>query len=290
METLPVEEYKKIKLRELYDLENRAISWSELRFVLNGSWFKRVRTVINSLDNQLKIDDGAYNLFSILLDDLDPVVLNSRLVKVEAVSREQNRLRAYRKSRGELASIQTNQILGSIFEVNIVYAALQSCSSVEVFPKAGKGGSDVEAKLLIDNRPIFIEAKALTYSKHDVAAPYSGYVGSHSIDSMIKQIHDALSEKLAQGKQLQILSKGFPTVLCLALGFNADEISGPWSIESFYQECRSNVSSIVLFGSPFCRNLPKVFHNEKSTFSLSQKERQVFENTFYRSINNNEDT
>ena len=290
METLPVEEYKKIKLRELYDLENRAISWSELRFVLNGSWFKRVRTVINSLDNQLKIDDGAYNLFSILLDDLDPVVLNSRLVKVEAVSREQNRLRAYRKSRGELASIQTNQILGSIFEVNIVYAALQSCSSVEVFPKAGKGGSDVESKLLIDNRPVFIEAKALTYSKHDIAAPYSGYVGSHSIDSMIKQIHDALSEKLAQGKQLQILSKGFPTVLCLALGFNADEISGPWSIESFYQECRSNVSSIVLFGSPFCRNLPKVFHNEKSTFSLSQKERQVFENTFYRSINNNEDT
>ena len=288
METLSVEEYKKIRLRELHDLGNKATSWSELKFVLNGSWFKRVRAVINSWDNQLKIDDGAYNLFRLLLDDLDPAVLNSRLVEIEAVSRDQNRLRAYRKTRGELASVQTNQILGSIFEVNIVYAALQSCSSVEVFPKAGRGGSDVEAKLLIDNRPIFLEAKALTYSKHDLSAPYSGYAGSHSIDSMIKQIHDALSEKLAQGKQLQLLSKEFPTVLCLALGFNADEISGPWGIESFYQECRSNVSSVVLFGSPFCRSLPKVFHNEKSTFSLSQKERRVFENTFYRSIENND--
>ena len=132
METLSVEEYKKIRLRELHDLENKATSWNELRFVLSGSWFKRVRAVIKSWDNQRKIDDGAYNLFRILLDDLDPAVLNSRLVEIEAVSRDQNRLRAYRKSRGELASVQTNQILGSIFEVNIVYAALQSCSSVEV--------------------------------------------------------------------------------------------------------------------------------------------------------------
>jgi hypothetical protein len=261
METLSVEEYKKIRLKELHDLENNATSWSELRFVLDDSWFKRVRAVINRWDNQLKIDDGAYNLFRILSDDLDPTVLNNRLMKVEAISREQNCLRSYRKSRGEFASVQTNQILGSLFEVNIVYAALQSCSSVEIFPKAGKGGSDVEAKLIIDNRPIFIEAKALTYSKHDIAVPYSGYVGSHSIDSMIKQIHDALSEKLAQGKQLQLLSKEFPTVLFLALGFNADEISGLWVIESFYQECQSNVSSVIIFGSHFCRNLVKISHN-----------------------------
>lgn len=290
METLSVEDYKKIRLRELYELEKNAPSWSELKFVLYESWFKRVRAVISRWDDQLKIDDGAYNLFRILLDDLKPKILNKRLARIEAVSRKQGRLRSYRKSRGELASVQTNQILGSLFEINILYAALQSCSSVEVFPKAGKGGSDVEAKLIIDNRPIFIEAKALTYSKHDIAAPYGGYVGSHSIDSMIKQIHDALGEKLTQGKQLQILSKNFPTVLFLALGFNADDISGPWGIESFYQEYQINVSSIILFGSPFCRNLAKVFHNEKSSYSLTQKERQVFENAFCRAIENNVDT
>ena len=114
METLSIEEYKKIRLKELQSLENKTSLWSELRFVLSASWFDRVRAIINSWDDQLKIDDGAYNLFRILLDDLDPGVLNKRLMKVEAISREQNRLRAYRKSRGELASVQTNQILGSI--------------------------------------------------------------------------------------------------------------------------------------------------------------------------------
>lgn len=161
---------------------------------------------------------------------------------------------------------------------------------MEVFPKAGNGGSDVEAKLIIDNRPIFIEAKALTYSKHDIAAPFNGYVGVHPVDSMIKQIHDALGEKLTQGKQLQILSKKFPTVLFFALGFNADDISGPCGVESFYQKCQSNVSSIVLFSSVFCRSIGKVFHNKKSSFHLTQKERQVFENSFHLVTGNNGDT
>lgn len=290
METLSIEDYKKIKLRELQKLEEKAISWSELRFVLNKSWFQRVRAVIERLDNQLKIDDGAYNLFRLLSDDLNPIQLNKKLAKVESISREQSRLRSYRKSRRELASVQTNQILGALFEINIVYAAIVSCSSVEVFPKAGNGGSEVEAKLIIDNRPIFIEAKALTYSKHDIAVPYSGYTGSHSIDSMIKQIHDALSEKLTQGKQLQILSKEFPTVLFLALGFNADEISGPWGIESFYQECQSNVSSIILFGSSFCRSSVKVFHNDNSSFPLSQNEFLFLMDDFCRAIDDKDNT
>ena len=125
MKTLSVKEYQKIRLKELHDLEKKATSWSELRYVLNDSWFKRVRAVVNCWDSQLKIDDGAYNLFRILLDDLEPAVLNSRLVKVEAISREQNRLRSYRKSRGELASIQTNQILGSILK-SISYMRLYS--------------------------------------------------------------------------------------------------------------------------------------------------------------------
>ena len=211
-------------------------------------------------------------------------------MKLDEISREQNRLRAYRKTRGELASKQSNQILGAIFEINIVYAAVQTCSSVEVFPKGKVGGSEVEAKVIVDSRPIFLEAKALTYSKHDIAAPHDAYVGTHSIDSMIRQINDALDEKLVQGKQLQLLSKDFPTVLFLALGHNADEISGPLGIESFYQEYESNVSSIVLFGSALCRNFGKAFHNEKSSYLLTTKERQVFENAFYLALVNNSST
>lgn len=284
METLSVEDYIKSQLNEVQELEKNIASLSELAFVLNESWFNRVRAVINCWDNQLRISDGAYDLFRIFLYEYDPILLNERLEKVEAISRQQNRLRSYRKTRGELASAQTNQILGSLFEINIVYAVVQSCSSVEVFPKAGNGGSDVEAKLIIDNRPIFIEAKALTYSKHDPRAPYSGYGGSHSVDSMIRQIYDALNEKLAKGKQLHILSENFPTVLFLALGFNADEYSGPWGIESYYQECHTNVSSIFVFGSAICRKLMRSFHNDDSSLPLSQKEVTFFESCFYANL------
>jgi len=294
METSQIKNYKKIGLDQLQELEKNISSLKELRFVLNESWFNRVREVISSFDDHLQITDEAYNLFRILLNDLNPILLNERLEKVESISCAQSRLRSYRKTRGELASTQTNQILGSLFEINIVYAAVQSCPSVEVFPKVGKGGSDVEAKLIIDNRPVFIEAKALTYSKHDVTAskydvtaPFSGYAGSHSIDSMIKQIYDALNEKLAKGKQLQIVSKIFPTVLFLSLGFNADEISGPWGIKSYYQKGQSNVSSVFLFGSALCPNLIKAFQNENSSFPLSQKELGFFENTFCQMIVSN---
>lgn len=296
METLSIEDYKKVRLNAVNELEKNVASLSELRFVLNKSWFSRVRAGINSWNAQLswdkqpKIDDGAFDLFNILSYEFNPALLNERLEKIEAISRQQNKLRSYRKTRGEFTSTQTNQILGSLFEINIVYAAIMSCDSIEVFPNAGIGGSEVEAKVIIDNRSIFIEAKALTYSKYDIAAPFSGYTGSHSIDSMIKQIHDALNEKLTQGKQLQILSKEFPTVLFLALGFNADEISGPWGIESFYKECQSNVSSIILFGSPFCRSLAKVFHNENSSFPLSQDEIQVFRDAFHRALEDKDNT
>jgi hypothetical protein len=290
MKRLSVEEYREIKLNELDDLEKASTSWSELRFVLGKSWFKRVRDIINGWHDQLRFKDGAYELFRIFSHELNPEILNKRLVKLEAISREQNRLRAYRKTRGELGSKQSNQIHGGIFEINIVYAAVQTCSSVEVFPKAKVGGSEVEAKVVIDSRPIFLEAKALTYSKHDIVAPHDAYAGTHSIDSMMRQINDALDEKLAQGKQLQLLSKEFPTVLFLALGHNADEISGPWGIESFYQEYESNVSSIILFGSALCRNLGKAFHNEKSSYLLTSKECQVFENDFYLALKNNGST
>ena len=269
-----------IRLNELHEFEIAVKSLDELKTVLNRTWFDRVKKVIIRWDNRTKIGDGAFNLFRILTEELDPKILNQKLKNIEEISREQRKLRSYRKTRGELASVQTNQILGSLFEVNIVYAAIQSCSTVELFPVVGNGGSDVEAKLVIYERPLFIEAKALTYSNHDIGAKNTTGVGCHSINSMIKQIEDALREKSAKGKQLGPLSEKYPTVLFLALGFNADQYSGSWGIESFFQKYNSNVSSVILTGSAMCHKFYKVFHNKKSFFMLSQKETSFFNNNF----------
>jgi len=289
MKTLSLDDYKRIKLDAVERLEYQVIISSELKYVLDESWFSRVRAVINSWDDRddrLKIDDGAYNLFSILLNEFHSEILDKRLARIETLARKQNRLRPYRKTRGELASAQTNQILGSIFEINILSAAIQSCSSIELFPMTGNGGSDVDAKLIVDDRAIYIEAKALTYSKHDVAAPYSGYVGLHSVNSMLKQVYDALNEKLMKGRQLHMLSDEFPTVLFLSLGYNADIHSCSWAIESYYQEQHSNVSSVLVFGSALCRDSMKAFPNNYSLLPLSKKEAILFQTSFYKNLVN----
>lgn len=288
MGTLSIEDCKKIRFDKLHELEIVIKSLDELKTVLTSTWFDRVKKVISCWDNRLKIGDGAFNLFRILTDELNPKLLNRKLKKIEEISRKQGKLKSYRKTRGELASIQTNQILGSLFEVNIVYAALQSCPSLELFPKAGNGGSDVEAKLVISARPIYIEAKALTYSNHDIGGNNIN-VGCHSIGSMIKQIQDALKEKLSKEKQLDLLSEKYPTVLFLALGFNADQYSGIWGIESYFQQHSSNVSSVILTGSAMCREFYKVFNNNDSPFLLTQKEYDFFDNNFRSVLIENND-
>lgn len=286
MKMISLEDYKKTKLNDIKSLEDIIISCEELKYVLTRSWFGRLRNVVNSWDKRLLISDGAYNLFRILSDEFSPALLDQRLLIVAGLAKKQNRLRPYRKTRGELASIQTNQILGSLFEINIQSAFIQACSSLELFPMTGDGGSDVDTKLEIEGRPIYVEAKALGYSKHDVGAPFDGYVGVHPVDSMIKQIYDALNEKLANGRQLSGLSTNFPAVILLSLGFNADIHSIAWGIESYYQEHNSNVSSIFVFGSAFCRGSMRSFHNNNSTLPLSQKEVAFFEGSFHSKLIN----
>lgn len=286
MKIISLEEYKNTRLNDIKRLENFVISCEELKYVLTRSWFGRLRNVVNSWDNRRLISDGAYNLFRVFSDEFHPALLDKRLFIVAGQAKKQNRLRPYRKTRGELASTQTNQIIGSLFEINIQSAAIQACSSLELFPMTGNGGSDVDIKLEIESRPIYVEAKALGYSKHDVGAPFDGYVGVHSVNSMIKQIYDALNEKIATGRQLNGLSSNFPTVLFLSLGFNADIHSSKWGIESYYQECHSNVSSIFVFGSAFCSGSMRSFHNNNSTLPLSQKEVAFFEDPFHSNLIN----
>lgn len=288
MQELPLDNYKCARFNDIQKLENDIISSKELKFVLKRNWFERVKKVVNDFDERLSIADGAYDLFTRFLYDIQVESFDKRLATVAALAKNQRRQKYYRKTRGELASVQTNQILGSLFELNILYGIIASCPNTDLFPKTGVGGSDVEARITIDDRPIYIEAKALGYSKHDPSPPYSGYVGCHPVKCMDRQIYDALDEKLADAKQLHELSNNGPTVLFLSFGFNADIDYGPLVIDSYFEECRSNVSSIIVFGSALCRGEMKAFPNNFSSFPLSQTERLYFEKDFFNKSSANE--
>ncbi len=280
MKKLTLDEYKGILFEDIQKLETITASSKEIKFALKDSWFNRVRKIISDFDEQLSFKDGAYDLFRILRNEFPLEILEDRLSLIAPIAGKQGRLRAYRKTRNELSSVQPNQIFGSLFEINILSRLINSCPSVEIFPPTGFGGGDVDAKLIIDTRAIYMEAKAFGYSTYDPAAPFNGYVGVHSIDSMIRQIYDGLNSKLIKGQQLYELSNKGPTVLALSLGFNADSISCSWAIEAYYEELRSNVSLILVSGSALCRGMINAFPNSYSSFPLSETEQYYFENTF----------
>lgn len=280
MKKLTLDEYKRILFKDIQELETIAASSNEIKFILNDSWFDRVRKIVNDFDDHLSFNDGAYDLFRILRNEFPVEVLEERLSIIESIARKQGRLRSYRKTRNELSSTQPNQIFGSLFEINILSALINSCPSAELFPPTGFGGGDVEAKLIIDGRAIYMEAKAFGYSTYDPAAPFNGYAGVHSVDCMIRQIYDGLNSKLTEGQQLYELSNKGPTVLALSLGFNADSISCSWAIEAYYEERRSNVSLILVSGSALCRGMINAFPNGYSSFPLSESEQYYYENKF----------
>ena len=280
MKKFPLDEYRRIREKDISELKKCVASLNELKYVLNERWFLRLKKVLYDFDDNLSFNDGAYDLFRILSNEFSVEVLEERLINIACLAENQGKLKSYRKTRKELGSTQTNQVFGSLFEVNILSGIIRSCASVDLFPPTGSGGQDVEGKLIIDGRAIFVEAKAFGYSNYDPV----DCVGVHSIDSMQRQIFDGLNSKLSEGQQLFELSSKDPTVLLLSLGFNADSHCCSWAIESYYEECRSNISLILVFGSALCRGKMKAFRNNKSSFPLSENEQLYFEKDFLNSV------
>ena len=70
MQELPLNDYKLVRFNNIRKLENDIISSKELKFVLERNWFERVKKVVNDFDERLSITDGAYNLFTRFLYDI----------------------------------------------------------------------------------------------------------------------------------------------------------------------------------------------------------------------------
>lgn len=260
--------------RELETLYEYAQTTEELKYVITREWADRINHLIATWGEKKKFSDGGYNFFRIVspvLQSINPAELERRLTVVAKSAKSQDRLRPYRKTRSELASTQNNQILASIFEITILSRLLEIEPATKVYPKTGNGEQDVEATIPLNGRDVYIEAKAIGYSKFDPKGP----IGSQSVDSMELQVRQALSSKLEENQQLAIVAAKHPTVLCLSLGFHADSISAGWAIEDFLQEAAKDVSLILVFGSAFC-NKVRLYKNPNSPHPLTDEDAEVF--------------
>ncbi len=269
-------------LNELEEMYLLASDYSELKHVVTEDWFRRVRKVISNSDR--KNLDGIFYLFRILRDSLmgvpvasiSPEDLNTRLLTIRDVADKQGKLRGFKKTRRELRAPQENQVLASIFEIIILSDLINSEVEIDLYPKVGEGNRDVEAKIKIDNRWIFVEAKAIGYSKSDPHGPYV----SQCIDKIQYQVERALESKLAVGQQLALVAESTPTVLMISLGFNAGYIEGEEAIKGYFNSKRSNVSSIFMGESAFIKAGMNSFHNPHTTFPLAAVEVEFFNKVF----------
>lgn len=273
--------YENTLLKELDELCQCASTLPELRYVVDQSWVGRVRHIITTWEVDRKFNDGAYNFFRILTDhrlpipvsSITPEELDQRLQVIASLARCQKKNDDYRKTRGELASSQNNQILGALFEVNLLARLIAALPhDVELFPRVGLGNQNVEARVNVSERWIYVEAKAIGYSKFDFRDP----VGSVSVPSMKQQLRDALDFKLGEGSQLRLVPPSNPSVLCLSLGFHADHISGSWAIDEFLSEDTSQFSCIFMAESAFCNIGMRPFPNQHSSVSLTPDEYDLF--------------
>ena len=277
--------YEDSLLEKLDELFQVASALPELRYVVNRSWADRVRNVITKWGPERRFDDGAYNFFRILTDhrlpipapSITPRELDRRLQAIASLARSQRRNADYPKTRGELASKQNNQMLAALFETNILVRLIEAIpNGVELFPRVGPGHQNVEARVNIRGQWIYVEAKAIGYSKFDFRGP----VGSVSIPSMKQQVREALDSKLGEGSQLRLVPPSTRSVLCLALGFHADYISAGWEIDDFLSQDTSHVSCIFLSESAHINLGMRPFTNLRSSVPLTDKEYGIFKLAF----------
>ena len=268
-------------LRELDALKEQIASTTILKKTLNIDWFDAVHDIILEMGPDLHFTDQRYHMFRILRDQPDLVKkLDVAISIIEDTARHAGRLKHCRETQHKLASVQENQIQAAIFELLVLSHLIRLSTTrgfrIDIYPTT-RNGRNIEARVWIDSRWCNFEAKALGYSHHDVGMNTEApRVGSHNVNSMIKQITDALSEK---AEQLSHTGDNEPAVVLLALGFNADSYSGPWGIDEFFN-CPngSNLSAVLLYGSFLCRKRLGIFINHHDTNSFSTKERVFLEN------------
>lgn len=265
-------------LTKVNELQECASRLPELRYVIDDEWTKRVKGAISACAIDGHFDDGGVNFFRILRDaSITPENLDQRLQLIEKIARKQGKVKDYRKTRGELRSKQNNQILGALFEIIVLSDLIEAApGKVKLYPGVGMGGSSVEAKVDVGGRSVYVEAKAIGYSKFEPREP----IGSGSIPSRMQQVQEALDSKLGEGAQVRLVASSDPTVLCIALGFYAGHIPASWAIDDFLTDDTSNVSCIFMAESAFYDKGMKPFRNDGSTMSLTDEECSFFESVF----------
>lgn len=269
-------------LGQVEGLRHELAALPGVREVLDDDWFDRLKRQILERSSSQKLPDGPFQLLRILKDALGegPGVLarlESSLGVLMPLARRQARTRQLRETLYKVRGPQVNQIRAALFELFVVALFSRSASNdnhaVELFPFVGTGGSTLEVRVMVSGRWLNIEVQALGYTKHDYLAGEPG-VFYHSDATQQRQLSDALKAKVGRGAQLALAPDDEPTLLCLALGFNAMPSDAPEHLLECYAHARGQrPSAVLLWNSATFPGTPRLVENPWAGCPLSQGER-----------------
>jgi hypothetical protein len=277
-----LEEYKALTRADLQDVRDQISKCPRLTGFLK-TWPDAVEGHIEAMKSDLKISDAAYHLFRIFRDEQGLIQeIEDGLALIEPLARAAGKTDSSRETPQRLAirsMDQINQIESAIFEIVILRGLIRAASSagikIELYPNVGTGKSNVEARLWIDGRWCYVEAKALGYTKNMPGAQ-GQRVGAMSIDSMTAPIAKALEEKTTGGKQLACVSPGEPAVVFLAQkGFLERQIANA-TARDFMASRPAPLSGVLMFGSALCRTAPDLVVSPAASCPLTDKEAGFF--------------
>lgn len=271
--------YRADWLEMLGVLEGDLRKCPRLESVLDRSWRDRVAKQVVDLQGPESLPDGPFQLLRILGDGLDGGHLIPRLERsldvLEPMAQAQRVLRHLKETTAKLAGGELNQIRAAIHELLLLGSlVVANRGAADLFPAVGDGASNVEGRLFVDGRPLYVEIKALGYTRHDYLR-YDSKAFYHGEKTQYQQIHDAIEDKVARGKQLALVSPDEPTVICLALGFNAFHYRA--SDLLLQATAGGKPSAVLLSESALNRGPGRLFAPSSATCPLSLAEKEFLE-------------
>lgn len=277
-----LEEYKALTRADLQDVRDQISKSPRLTGFLK-TWPDAVEGHIEAMKSDLKISDAAYHLFRIFRDEHGLIQeIEDGLRLIEPLARAAGKTDSYRETPRRLSirsMDQINQTESAIFEIVVLRGLIRAASSagikIELYPNVGGGRSNVEARLWIDGRWCYVEAKALGYTKK-LPGARGQRVGAMSIDAMTTPITTALKEKTTDGKQLTCVPLGASALVFLAQKGFLDRKIASATAGDFMASMPAPLSGVLMFGSALCRTAPDLVISPTASCALTESEAAFF--------------
>ena len=277
-----LENYKALTRADLQDLREQVSRCPRLTGFLKA-WPNAVEHHIEAMKSDLKISDAAYHLFRIFRDESGLIQeIEDGLSLIEPLARAAGKTDSYRETPRRLSirsMDQINQIESALFEIVVLRGLIRAASSagikIELYPNVGNGKSNVEARLWIDGRWCYVEAKALGYTTN-LPGARGQRVGAMSIDSMTAPITTALEEKTTGDKQLACVPAGEPALVFLAQKGFLDRKIASATARDFMASMPAPLSGVLMFGSALCRTAPDLVISPAASCALTERESSFF--------------